>query len=308
MRKVKVIDLYSGGGGISEGCIQAGVMPSLAIDINKDCIESIKLNHPDCEVIHGKVGDYIKSFSKGSFDAVVGGPPCPAFSRARMNKRSFDPEEVNNFWKVVDQVKPKWYLMENVRDVIKVCARDPNYLLDSSKFGVPQKRIRRFFSNLPQPKPTFEINVQDAIGFKGFVEDRKSTFGEKYGKVGGKFRRRESTRPCYTITKDYRVWLIDNSGERKATEQEVAIIQGFPEDYKFFGTKKSVRDQIGNAVPPTMIKEIILQGINKIPEWTDIPLAFVRNEKIMKLKALEKPILSSKEIRRKKIESKTKND
>ena len=265
MQKVKALDLYCGAGGISEGCNQAGVIPTLAIDNNKDCIESIKLNHPDCEVIHGKVEDYIKSFSKGSFNAVVGGPPCPPFSRASgIHKRSFNPIEVINFWNVVNQVNPDWYLMENVRDVIKVCAIDPNYLLDSSKFGVPQKRIRRFFTNLPEPKPTVEISIQDAIGFRGFVEDRKSTFGEKYGKVGGKFRKRESTRPCFTITKDYRVWLIDNTEERKATEEEVATIQGFPRNYKFFGTKKSVRDQIGNAVPPTMIKEIIIQGLSRI--------------------------------------------
>ena len=276
----KCLDLYVGGGGISEGCNQAGVSPTLAIDIDKDCIESIKLNHPDCEVIIGKVSDYIESFSK-NFDAVVGGPPCPPFSRASgIHKRSLDDHEINNFWNVVEKVKPDWYLMENVRDVIKVCTRDPNYLLDSSKYGVAQKRIRRFYTNIPEPKPTFEICVQDAIGFRGFVEDRKSTFGEKYGKEGGKFRRRESTRPCFTITKDYRVWLIDNTGERKATEEEVAIIQGFPRNYKFFGTKKSVRDQIGNAVPPTMIKEILIQGLSRI----------AKTQKMKKLNYALKPI------------------
>jgi len=42
----------------------------------------------------------------------------------------------------------------------------------------------------------------------------------------------------------------------KITNEFLAAVQGFPEDYKWVGSKKSVRKQIVNAVPPPMAKWI----------------------------------------------------
>jgi len=44
---------------------------------------------------------------------------------------------------------------------------------------------------------------------------------------------------------------------RTFTVKELAQIQGFPEDFKFHGSKDEKIDQIGNAVPPQMIKGIV---------------------------------------------------
>ncbi|MCK1204467.1 DNA cytosine methyltransferase [Streptococcus uberis] len=48
---------------------------------------------------------------------------------------------------------------------------------------------------------------------------------------------------------------------RRLTNNECAAIQTFPRDYKFSGSSRSVRKQIGNAVPPllsyTIFKEVI---------------------------------------------------
>src|SRR3972149_3819707 len=108
---LKVVSLYSGGGGLDEGIWQSGHEVILAIDKEKIRLETIKLNHPDVETICGKVSNYIESLPQS--DAIVGGPPCPEFSNAKINK-SYDPTEVNNFWKAVELKKPKHYLMENV--------------------------------------------------------------------------------------------------------------------------------------------------------------------------------------------------
>lgn len=262
---MKVLSLYCGAGGIDEGLRQAGIETTTAIDSNLDCCNTFKLNHPNAEIIHGEVADYINSFS--GYQTVVGGPPCQDFSIAKLGRRMFSPVEVDNFWEVVERNNPKYYLMENVKDVIKVCDKD-NYLVNCADYGTPQLRQRRLFTNLPLPKTTHEnnyVSIKDAIGFDGLVQDRKSTFGEKYGKEDGKFRERPSTRPCFTVVTDYRIWLLCNGLERKATDQEVAVLQGFPSSYKFTGTIKSIKRQIGNAVPSQPIKALFSQIVMVVP-------------------------------------------
>ena len=50
---------------------------------------------------------------------------------------------------------------------------------------------------------------------------------------------------------------------REFTISELAQIQNFPKDYKFFGSKADIIKQIGNAVPP-IFSQIIAQEIIKI--------------------------------------------
>ena len=44
---------------------------------------------------------------------------------------------------------------------------------------------------------------------------------------------------------------------RRLRIKELAAIQSFPHDYNFFGSRRSVIRQIGNAVPPLLAKEVI---------------------------------------------------
>jgi DNA (cytosine-5)-methyltransferase 1 len=322
---MKVLSLYCGAGGIDEGLKQSGILTTIAIDLNKDACETFKINHPNAEVICGKVGDYKESFS--NCEIIVGGPPCPEFSRANAG-RTYDTCEVNNFWSIVENNKPKYYLMENVQDVIKVLKR-PNHLINCADYGTPQTRTRRFFTNLPLPKPTHAktpssdllggrlekwVSVKDALGLDGIIEDRKTTFGEKYKKEAGKFRQYSTERPSNTIVTDSRQWYISPTGfkkknqkeisrkieepsmtivnaneyvltdhkvmsekyiayrktenitsthERKLTNEELMILQGFSSDYVFYGSKSSVKEQIGNAVPRQPIIAIFKQIFEK---------------------------------------------
>jgi DNA (cytosine-5)-methyltransferase 1 len=44
--------------------------------------------------------------------------------------------------------------------------------------------------------------------------------------------------------------------DRPITHAEAALIQGFPEDFLWCGTKTSIARQIGNAVPPPLARAI----------------------------------------------------
>lgn len=206
---MRVISLYCGGGGIDEGLRQAGIKTTLAIDSNEDCCRTMKINH-ECETICDTVLNAQKSI--GRADIIVGGPPCPEFSRAKL-ERTFDSTEVDLFWNIVHEIMPKYHLMENVVDVIKVC-KQKNFLLNCANYGTPQTRKRRFFTNLPRPKHThgrypsqtlFEdpikkwVSVKEALKLDGIIQDRKTTFGD--------FRNYDVNNPSITLLADSRIWI-----------------------------------------------------------------------------------------------------
>ena len=64
------------------------------------------------------LGQDIRDFHvpPGKFDGVIGGPPCTKFLVCRNRKQSPDAVDlINEFARIVDEAKPKWMVMENVR-------------------------------------------------------------------------------------------------------------------------------------------------------------------------------------------------
>lgn len=56
--------------------------------------------------------------------------------------------------------------------------------------------------------------------------------------------------------------LLLQTGRRRLTVQECAILQGFPPDWPFHGTKKAQYRQVGNAVPPPLAEVLGQAMIN----------------------------------------------
>ena len=74
--------------------------------------------------------------------------------------------------------------------------------------------------------------------------------------------------PCKTIICSYKncprlfVGLIDTTGQRWLRcllIHELIKIQGFPRNYKFFGSHSDIITQVGNAVPPAIVTNIVNQ-------------------------------------------------
>lgn len=67
-------------------------------------------------------GGDVRSFHPpaGKFDGVIGGPPCQAFSRLRhiveANGYKTAPNLIPEYERVVNEARPRWFLMENVPD------------------------------------------------------------------------------------------------------------------------------------------------------------------------------------------------
>lgn len=103
-----------------------------------------------CVVSAGDImwGSDIREFScgVGCFGGVIGGSPCPDFSKARRSPPTgYGLEMIAEYVRVVVEAQPEWWLLENVPGVPDVTV--PGYVtqrLDvrANEFGLLQKRVR----------------------------------------------------------------------------------------------------------------------------------------------------------------------
>lgn len=64
--------------------------------------------------------------------------------------------------------------------------------------------------------------------------------------------------PSWTIAAQPGPWVGPfHWTSRRLRVPEIAAIQTFPENYKFFGSRRSIQRQIGNAVPPLLAKSMV---------------------------------------------------
>lgn len=166
---LRVVDLFCGAGGLSEGFRQAGYEVAAGSDHDPDAMATYAANFPGSLALCGDVRDaslreQLYAVAAGA-DALVGGPPCQAFSQVRNHSRLIeDPRNslYREFVSAVAAARPAAFLMENVpgmaqmgvkAQVLEDLALDGEYrveaqLVDAADFGVPQTRKRLLFLGL----------------------------------------------------------------------------------------------------------------------------------------------------------------
>lgn len=173
---MKSISLFSGAGGMDVGFKEAGFNVVAANEIDKYACETFRANHPKTKLLEGDIdicGEELYTYR--DVDVVFGGPPCQGFSVAG----KMDPEDprsklIFSFCDVVERVKPKAFVMENVKALgvlskfeavrTALISRFQRigytvtlHILNSKDFGVPQSRERVFFIGVREGiTPVFE--------------------------------------------------------------------------------------------------------------------------------------------------------
>ncbi|GGX57410.1 DNA cytosine methyltransferase [Saccharospirillum salsuginis] len=133
--KHQIIDLCSGCGGFSLGAEKAGFQVKISVDVDKTLHSSFNLNFPSANTLNADIGSFTKarwnSITNGERPTgVIGGPPCQGFSR--IGKREIgDPRNavVGMFFKNINILKPKFFVMENVEGILD--ERNRKILFDS---------------------------------------------------------------------------------------------------------------------------------------------------------------------------------
>lgn len=163
-RELTAVSLFSGAGGMDLGFERAGFRILFANELMPEAAATYTANRPADVMVQGDILKLIdKVDAYRGCDLVFGGPPCQGFSVAG----KMDPNDARNrliftFLDAVKRIQPRAFVMENVkalgvfekwgsiRDKYLEAAREIGYdcipfILDSTEYGVPQKRERVFF-------------------------------------------------------------------------------------------------------------------------------------------------------------------
>lgn len=128
---ISAVELFSGCGGLAYGLCEAGVRPSVMVEINSAAVSTL-IKNKTAGVRHAK--DWIiecsdvRQFDWSGYvgtEVVAGGPPCQPFSQAGRHKGKLDDRDM---WpeaiRAVDELSPLAFVFENVRGLMRETFRE----------------------------------------------------------------------------------------------------------------------------------------------------------------------------------------
>jgi DNA (cytosine-5)-methyltransferase 1 len=152
------VEICAGAGGQSLGLEQAGFNVAVAVEIDPDACQTLRLNRPSWKVEELDVHHFSGAAFRG-VDLLAGGPPCPPFSIAGKQLGADDERDLfPQALRLVAECAPQAVMLENVRGL--AAARFAGYreqvlaelaglgyvadwqVLNACEFGVPQLRPR----------------------------------------------------------------------------------------------------------------------------------------------------------------------
>lgn len=318
--KLRVVSLFSGCGGMDLG-IQGDFeylnqkyaeLPfevDYAVDHDKYAVELYNANFEhDCLLEDIKVLD---KKTIPNHDILIGGFPCQSFSISAQNppRLGYKDDRGMLFFEMVDILKekqPRFFIAENVKGILSANKKkafpmiikefeNAGYfikykLLNSSDYGVPQKRERVFIIGFKNSDDFIKYNFPvgttlngNKVPLKDVIEE-SANHNEKYffsqKAVEGMLRVRHKMnkgrvqdleKPCNTISAHLSKVslngtdpvLMYNGRYRRLTPREAARIQSFPEDFILNRVSQGRQYRaIGNAVPPVLMWYVAKSIVN----------------------------------------------
>lgn len=160
-REYTSVELFAGAGGLALGMHKAGFKHVLLNEMNPKACDTLRVNHPDWNVIEGDIHNIDFSPLHGKVDFLSGGFPCQAFSYAG-KKGGLNDTRGTLFFELaraVREIQPKVFMGENVKGlfsheegrtfrIIKNVIAELGYtlveprVLKAIMYQVPQKRER----------------------------------------------------------------------------------------------------------------------------------------------------------------------
>lgn len=298
-KKIDVVDLFAGCGGLSLGFQNAGFNIVAAFD-NWDEAISIyhnNFNHPIFKRDLNDVED-ISDIEKFHPDIIIGGPPCQDYSSAGHRDEELGRAQLTiSYADIVTRIRPKFFLMENVPniqkseklDIVLKMFREAGYgisrmVIDASKCGVPQKRRRyivlgglneedgfldnKLIAGQSKQSMTLRDYFGDSLGFQYYFRvPRSYTRRGIFGIDEPAMTVRGVDRPVPAGYHGHPNDPVPLSPDiRTLTYQERSWIQTFPKDFKWGNASKTNLNQaIGNAVPVKLaeyIAKCLMEYIN----------------------------------------------
>ena len=273
---INVLSLFDGMscGQIALNKLGIKVSKYSASEIDKPAIKVTQHNYP--ETI--QVGDVtkLKGEDLPQIDLLIGGSPCQGFSFAGKKLNFEDPRSILffEFVRLLDECKPKYFLLENVKmkkewqDVISDLLGVQPMRINSSKFTAA-KRDRLYWTNIP--------NISEPIDKEISFDDINSNIDEwiepeRIEKIAAwkaqqkplknaTFIGRKSKLPCLTA-RGYNQYhsgmILISNGEkyRYLTNEEAEMAQGVPVGYTSICNDRERSHMLGNGWTVDVIAHI----------------------------------------------------
>lgn len=126
-----VWSFFSGAMGLDLGFEAAGLQPSLAVEIDPNCVATIRYNRPSVKVIARSVNELGSSELRtatqyhGDVFLMIGGPPCQSFCPGGKRAALSDPRGnlIYEYLRLIDQVQPRFFILENVANLVTAALR-----------------------------------------------------------------------------------------------------------------------------------------------------------------------------------------
>ncbi len=136
MSKLRVVDLFSGAGGLTFGFFYKLVGETFEKRNNVEfvfsneyapqAVSAFKKNYGDdipviagdiCDITDEKIAEYIKG---QEVDVIIGGPPCQSFSTVGQRRYDDRAKLSNQYLRILETIKPKMFLFENVKGILSM--------------------------------------------------------------------------------------------------------------------------------------------------------------------------------------------
>ena len=262
MKKLSVLDLFSGIGGFSLGLENTGGFEVKSFcEIESHCTKVLNKNFKDIPVFD----DITKlNIVEGDYDVFTGGFPCQDISIAGKNN-GIDGEK-SGLWKeykrLIKQGKPKYAIIENVfallgrglevilQDLAEIGYDATWTLYDTRYFGKPQRRRRVYIiavrDGIPANSDLFEIGLRDIPKSKSMLESFNKGFRWDFKERDGDehtftFVTRQRSNEFKEVglsstlaKRDYKSYVdlvLHNDIIRRVTPKERLNLQGFPSEW-----------------------------------------------------------------------------
>lgn len=220
----------------------------------------------------------IRSFNP---DMIIGGPPCQDFSSAgKRDENNGRGDLTVCYAQIISEVKPNWFVMENVERILKTQKlQEALRIFHKAGYGVTYTVLNAALCGVPQRRKRFvmvgKLGESDdfmKLALAEKLSDHEMSVAEYFGdKLPIKYYYRHprsyarrgifsTSEPSATIRgvnrpmpNGYKLHPGDPvntlEGIRPLTSRERSMIQTFPEDFSFEGTKTNIEQMVGNAVP-----------------------------------------------------------